>query len=196
MKMGTAGEIHVLGWDWFRIHFTENEGMAFGMTFGGDYGKIALSLLRIVAIGFIVYYIRKLIQKQASYGLLACMALIFAGALGNVIDSAFYGLIFSQSNYNTVATVVPFGEGYAPFLFGKVVDMFYFPMYEGTFPSWFPFWSGKNFTFFSGIFNIADAAISMGIFFMIIYYRRFFKDPSNGAVDSAVIESLDDSDEE
>lgn len=176
MSMGIAGEIHVMGWDWFRIHFTENKGMAFGMSFGGDYGKIALSLFRIIAIGFIGYYIRKLIQKKASFGLLACIAMIFAGALGNILDSAFYGLIFSESNYNTVATVVPFGDGYAPFLYGKVVDMFYFPMYEGTFPSWFPFWGGQDFTFFSGIFNIADAAISLGVFFIILYHKRFFKD--------------------
>ncbi len=165
-------EIHVAG-NWFILHFTENEGMAFGMKFGGASGKLILSLFRIVAVGFIGYYLWTLIKSAASSGLIICMSLIFAGALGNIIDSAFYGLIFNESYFN-VAKAFPPGGGYASFLHGKVVDMLYFPVISATYPKWFPFWGGDSFLFFRPVFNIADSSISIGVFSLIIFQNRFF----------------------
>ena len=165
-------EIHVAG-NWFILHFTENEGMAFGMKFGGPSGKLILSLFRIIAVGFIGYYLWTLIKNAASTGLVICMSLIFAGAIGNIIDSAFYGLIFNESYFN-VAQLFPPGGGYASFLHGKVVDMLYFPMISGTYPQWFPFWGGDSFLFFRPVFNIADSSITVGVFILILFQNRFF----------------------
>jgi signal peptidase II len=166
----------IFGLTWARIHFVENEGMAFGITLGGDYGKLALSLFRIAAVGFLFYYLRLLIRSNATSGLVACFALILAGAIGNILDSAFYGLIFSETPYHSreVATLFPTEGGYASFLHGKVVDMFYFPMFEGVFPSWFPFWGGENFLFFRPVFNVADASITVGVVSLLLFYRGFF----------------------
>lgn len=161
---------------WFKIFFVENPGMAFGMELGGEesksFGKLFLSLFRIVAIFFIAYYLRNLIKSSYSKGYIVCIALIFAGAFGNIIDSIFYGEIFSASYAGHVATFVPLGEGYSSWLHGKVVDMLYFPLINGTFPSWFPVWGGENFVFFSPIFNIADSAITVGIFILLLFYRK------------------------
>lgn len=154
---------------WFKIYFVENNGMAFGMEFGG---KLFLSLFRIIAIFFIGYYLYTLVKKQYSKGYIACIALILAGAFGNIIDSVFYGEIFSASYQGHVASFVPLGEGYSGWLHGKVVDMLYFPLINGTFPTWFPIWGGENFIFFSPIFNIADSAITVGIFLLLIFYRK------------------------
>ena len=165
-------EIHIAG-NWFILHFTENEGMAFGMKFGGPSGKLILSLFRIIAVGFIGYYLWTLIKNAASSGLVICMSLIFAGAIGNIIDSAFYGLIFSESYFN-VAQLFPPGGGYASFLHGKVVDMLYFPIISGTYPQWFPFWGGDSFLFFRPVFNIADSSITVGVLILIIFQNRFF----------------------
>ncbi|MBW6498399.1 MAG: lipoprotein signal peptidase [Bacteroidales bacterium] len=172
-NMTLGQSIPVLG-NWFYLHFTENYGMAFGMEFSGEYGKLALSLFRIVALGFIGWYTHKLVKKDAPAGLLVCMGLIFAGALGNILDSAFYGLIFSESFFYQAAQMFPEGGGYATFLHGKVVDMFYFPIIRGFFPQWFPFWSGQEFVFFRPVFNVADAAITLGVFTMLIFQKRFF----------------------
>jgi signal peptidase II len=170
----TLGEsIPVLG-NWFILHFTENYGMAFGLEFSGAYGKLLLSLFRIIALGFIGWYTHKLIKKDAPAGLLVCMGLIFAGALGNIIDSAFYGLIFSESYFSQAATMFPEGGGYGTFLHGRVVDMFYFPVIRGIFPQWFPFWSGLEFIFFRPVFNVADASITIGVFSLLIFQKRFF----------------------
>ncbi len=170
MTMGE--EFSVIG-SWFRIHFVENNGMAFGFEFGGDYGKVFLSLFRIVAVFGIGWYILKLVKRDLPMGFIACVALIFAGAIGNIIDSAFYGLIFNDS-FGQVATLFPDGGGYATFLHGRVVDMFYFPLFSGIFPSWVPLVGGTDFEFFRPVFNVADSAISIGIFSIIIFYRKLF----------------------
>jgi signal peptidase II len=165
-------EIPVFG-KWFIIHFVENNGMAFGFEFAGDYGKYFLSIFRIVAVVGICWYLSKLWVRKVPFGFVVSVSLILAGAVGNIIDSAFYGLIYNES-YGQVATLLPEGGGYAPFLKGKVVDMFYFPLIQGHYPGWFPFKGGDQFVFFRPVFNIADSAISVGIFMIILFYRRLF----------------------
>jgi len=159
--------------NWFIIHFTENRGMAFGMEFGGDFGKLMLSLFRIIAVIVIGYFLFRL-PKNTHKGLKVCGALIFAGAIGNILDSAFYGMIFSDS-FNRIAEFMPTTGGYAHFLHGWVVDMFWFPLVEGNFPNWVPFWGGEPFMFFRPVFNVADASISVGIALIFIFQKRFFK---------------------
>lgn len=161
--------------NWFFIYFIENPGAAFGAQLGGEYGKLILSLFRIVAVGAMCWYMNRLLKKKAPAGVLVGFALIIAGALGNIIDSAFYGLVFSESTYTTVASAFPAGGGYASFLHGKVVDMLYFPLFSGTYPSWFPWIGGDAFTFFSPIFNIADSYITIGVLYLIIFQWKYFK---------------------
>ena len=174
-NMEYGEEIQLLGLKWALIHFVENNGMAFGISLGGDYGKLALSLFRIIAVGFLVYYIRVLIQAKSNFGLLVSFGLILAGALGNIIDSAVYGLIFSESPYHGgLAELFPAEGGYASFLHGKVVDMLYFPIFQGNFPDWFPFWGGEPFLFFKPVFNIADMSITIGVFNILLFQRSFF----------------------
>ena len=169
----TVGEgIPVLG-SWFQLLFIENKGMAFGMFFGGDIGKLLLSLFRIVLVIFLIFYIRRLIKNNAPVGVLIGVSLIIVGALGNILDSAFYGLVFSESLPGQVARFLPEGGGYASFLHGKVVDMLYFPLVTTTLPEWVPFWGGQEFIFFRFIFNIADSAITTGILYMLIFHWRF-----------------------
>ncbi len=165
----------ILGFSWANIHFVENKGMAFGFSFGGEAGKYFLSIFRIIMVGFLFYLMKGLIMGNESKGLIFCFSLIIAGAIGNIIDSMFYGLIFSASNiHNPYATLFPEGGGYAPFLQGKVVDMLYFPIVEGTWPSWIPKLGNRPFTFFSPVFNIADAAISTGVISILLFFRKFF----------------------
>lgn len=171
--MTIAQEIHVID-NWFILHFTENEGMAFGFTFGGATGKLILSIFRIIAVIVIGYYLYKLRKKSPHPGLVVSFALIMAGALGNIIDSAFYGMIFSHSSFHTIATLFPPGGGYNTFLHGKVVDMLYFPIIDTVLPTWVPVWGGEPFTFFRPVFNIADASISTGVFMLLIFQKRFF----------------------
>ena len=173
-NMSLGQEFNVLG-DWFIIHFTENPGMAFGMQISGNYGKLILSVFRIVAIFGIIYYLYLLTRKKVSNGLLISLSLVLAGAIGNMVDSAFYGMIFSSSNYFEVAQLFPEGGGYATFLHGRVVDMFYFPILQGTYPAWVPLWGGDEFIFFRPVFNIADSSITIGVLLMIIFQKQFFK---------------------
>lgn len=154
--------------------FIENPGMAFGVEFGGSYGKLALSLFRIFAAIFGVLYIIHIIRKKEHPGYIFAVSLIFAGAVGNIIDCAFYGLMFSESHIDKVAVLFPPEGGYAGFLHGKVVDMFHLPFWHGTFPQWFPFWGGESFEFFSPIFNFADASISAGVILIFLFQKKFF----------------------
>jgi len=187
------GGFEILGQDWARIHFIENEGMAFGLSFGGKTGKLILSLFRIVMVSFLGYLLYSLVKSKESIGLLVSFSLIIAGAIGNIIDSAFYGLIFSESSFHGgIATMFPEEGGYAGFLHGRVVDMFYFPMIDTTYPDWFPArpdgkpgwlpniifdnipWAQERFRFFKPVFNIADAAISVGVASILLFNRSFF----------------------
>lgn len=173
-------EAHNVAGQWFLLHFVENEGMAYGWKFGGDSGKMILTLFRLAAVIFGVFYIRSIIQKKYHRGFIVCAALIFAGALGNLIDSMFYGLIFEESvqGSTAVAKIFP-AHGYAGFLHGKVVDMLYFPIIRNTyFPKWVPIWGGEDFEFFRPIFNLADAAISTGVISILVFQKRFFKHQS------------------
>jgi signal peptidase II len=170
-------EVKVLGLNWFRLHFVENEGMAWGWKMGGNIGKIALTLFRLVAVIAGVFIIRSFIQKKYHKGFILCSSLIFAGALGNLIDSIFYGVIFNESDpyLQNIATFMPKGGGYAGLLHGKVVDMLYFPLITNVhYPSWFPFWNGQEFEFFRPVFNIADASISVGVIAILIFQNKFF----------------------
>jgi signal peptidase II len=158
-NMSMGQEFNILG-DWFIIHYTENNGMAFGLEFGGEFGKLALSLFRIAAVGGIGYGLHYLIRHKYHRGLILNVALIFAGALGNIIDSVFYGVIWN----------------YAGLFHGRVVDMLYFPILEGVFPQWVPIWGGEDYIFFRPVFNIADAAISVGVILIMIFQSHYFKE--------------------
>jgi signal peptidase II len=159
--------------DWFIIHFTENNGMAFGLEFGGDTGKIILSLFRIIVIVWGFSYIATLTKSKLPNGLLISLGLVFGGAIGNIVDGVFYGVLFNDS-YNQIAEFFPAVGGYSTFLMGKVVDMFYFPLINTHFPNWLPFFGGEHFIFFRPVFNIADAGISVGMFVLILFYRKHF----------------------
>ena len=155
--------------DWFYISFIENNGMAYGMQIGS---KLALSIFRVVAIGLLAYYVWLQVKKKARKGYIVCLSMVLAGALGNLIDSMFYGLVFSASSPFYTSYFVDFGTGYAPFLMGKVVDMFYFPLIVTTWPEWVPMWGGEEFIFFSPVFNYADANISVGVVLLLLFYRK------------------------
>jgi signal peptidase II len=175
LHMSLGQEYKILG-NYAMIHFTENNGMAFGMEFGGEAGKLALTLFRIAAVCGIGYGVVYLIKKKYHRGLIMNLALIFAGAMGNIIDSTFYGLFFSESTYYEAAKLFPAEGGYAGLFHGKVVDMFYIPILQGIYPSWLPFWAGEEFIFFRPVFNIADSAISIGVILILIYQKRYFKE--------------------
>ena len=160
-------QIEILSW--FKIVFIENNGMAYGMEIGS---KLVLSLFRLVAISVLGYYIFLQARKKARWGYLVCLSMVLAGATGNIFDSAFYGLIFNASSEYYTSYFVPFGTGYAPFLMGKVVDMFYFPIIDTSWPDWMPLVGGQHFVFFSPIFNFADSAISVGVVLLLLFYRR------------------------
>ncbi len=179
---------HVIG-SRFQLYFVENPGMAYGWKFGGNWGKLALTVFRLGAVVFGTWYLGHIIKNKYHKGFIVCASLVFAGALGNLIDSAFYGLIFDKGmtvdpilneyvNYTGLATFSK--HGYASFLHGNVVDMLYFPVIKGQFPAWMPFWGEEHFVFFSPIFNLADASISTGVFSILLFQRRFFKQRIDG----------------
>lgn len=173
-NMHLGESIPVLG-QWFQILFIENEGMAFGMSFGGELGKYLLTTFRIILFGVMFYYIRSLLRRDSvPMGVLVGLTAIMVGALGNIIDCMFYGLIFEQSTMGTVADLVPMGQGYGKFMLGKVVDMLYFPIINTTLPDWFPINGGEQFIFFRPIFNIADSCITVGALYLILFKWRFF----------------------
>ncbi len=178
--------IYIFG-KWSQLHFVENKGMAFGLELGGDNGKLFLSLFRVVAIVGIIWYLRSISRKKTSTITLVSISLILAGAVGNIIDSAFYGLIFNSSA-GQVAELFPAGGGYGSFLYGDVVDMFYFPMIHGTYPDWFPYMGGDSFIFFRPVFNFADASITCGVILFIIFRKKFI-DPSKKNIPEAVLET-------
>ncbi len=166
-QMPLHGQIEIF--PWFKIVFIENNGMAYGMEIGS---KLVLSLFRIVAVVLLSWYIVRQVRRKARWGYIACLSMVLAGAAGNIIDSMFYGLIFNASSDHYVSYFVPFGTGYAPFLMGKVVDMFYFPLIVTTWPEWVPAVGGTPFVFFSPVFNFADAAISVGAVLLLLFYRK------------------------
>lgn len=170
--------------DWFQLYFVENPGMAYGWKFGGNWGKMALTLFRLLAVIFGTWYLAKILKQRYTRGFIICAGLIYAGAVGNLIDSCFYGLIFDKgmlfnpavNDYVSYSGLAKFSsEGYASFLHGNVVDMLYFPIIQGQFPAWFPFWGGDDFEFFRPIFNIADASISTGVITILLFQKSFFR---------------------
>lgn len=167
--LGEAVEV----FDWFKILFVENKGMAWGAQIPGEYGKLILTSFRLVAIVAIGYWLWDSVRKNASKVLIAAIALIFAGAMGNIIDSVFYGVVF-DSSLHQVATFLPENGGYSSWFHGNVVDMFYFPLWQGYLPEWLPFWGGEHFTFFEPVFNVADTAISVGVGLLIVFHKKAF----------------------
>lgn len=181
------GEVGRLA-NWCIIHFTENPGMAFGFEFGGSAGKLTLSVFRILACTAGALYIRHIVKQKEHWGFVLSVSLILAGAMGNILDSAFYGMLFDKGTlYNAeFGEYLPYsgisklnGQGYAPAMFGCVVDMFYFPMFNGHFPEWLPIWGGEEFQFFRPIFNLADASISFGVAIIILFQKKFAKKPTS-----------------
>jgi signal peptidase II len=172
--MQIGDEIHLFG-KWGMLHFIENNGMAFGMEMGGKPGKFILSVFRIIAIFGIAWFLYSIIRKESNLGLILAVSAILAGAIGNIIDSAFYGVIFSES-YSQVAVLFPPGGGYSSFLHGRVVDMLYFPVINTHWPEWSPFRPGETFIFFRPIFNIADSSITCGVISILLFQKKMFKD--------------------
>ena len=185
---GMAGQVDVMG-NWFKLHFLENEGMAFGMKFSQSYwGKLLLTLFRLVAVIAGFFILRRLVNQKYGRGLIICGALILAGAMGNLIDSIFYGMIFSESSYH-VARFVSWGTGYAPMFHGKVVDMLYFPIIQGNYPNWLPVIGGRPFEFFEPVFNIADMAISTGVLVLVFFQKKLLRRAGDGKQSETVQET-------
>ena len=175
-QMVYGERIPIFGADWAYLHFVENDGMAFGKRFDFKHGKLILSLFRILAAGFLISFLRTMLRERVPLGLIVSFTLILAGAIGNILDSAFYGLIFSESFFHgPPAVLFPVEGGYDSFLHGKVVDMFYFPMYQTILPEWMPFWGNTSFTFFAPVFNVADVAISWGVLQILLFHRSYFQ---------------------
>lgn len=187
---------HYIAGDWFQLYFVENPGMAYGWKFGGNWGKLILTVFRLAAVVFGTWYLGNIIKLKYARGFIICAGLIYAGALGNLIDSCFYGLIFDKGmvfdhqineyvGYNGLAHYSK--TGYGSFLHGNVVDMLYFPVIKSHFPSWFPIWGGEDFVFFRPIFNIADAAITTGVISLLVFQKKFFKDKAHGIEEHTII---------
>lgn len=172
-NMAYGEEFSIFGFDRALIHFVENNGMAFGISLGGQYGKLLLSLFRIAAVGVLFLYLFRLVKEAVDTWLLIGFSLVQAGAIGNIIDSVFYGVLFSESSFHGgVATFLPESGGYAPLLYGRVVDMLYFPLFYGQYPDWIPVVGGRAFLFFRPVFNVADVSISLGVVALLLYYYR------------------------
>lgn len=193
-----ASEEHKIIGNWFRLHFVENEGMAYGWQFGSGFGKIALTLFRLVAVVWGSFLLRDFIRKKYTTGFIVCAALIYAGALGNLIDSMFYGLIFDNSDFfrMNVAHLFPHGGGYAKFLHGRVVDMLYFPIVQSHYPSWFPIVGGQEFEFFTFVFNIADASISIGVILLLLFQNKFLKHEKHAEPIPSITQTIEETKEE
>lgn len=189
-SMSLGESIHVA--DWFYIYFIENNGMAYGMTF---INKLALSLLRVIAISAIGWYIWRMVRRQARTRYIIFLSMIVAGAAGNIFDSMFYGLVFSASSPYYISYFVPFGSGYSSFLMGKVVDMFYFPIIQTTWPNWVPFFGGSDFVFFSPVFNFADACITVGVICLLLFCRKDFDTKANPDSEQSAANQTIDSEE-
>lgn len=189
-----AGEEHKIIGSWFNLHFVENDGMAWGWKFGGSWGKYVLTVFRLIAVVYGTFLLRKFIRERYHRGFIICAALIYAGALGNLIDSLIYGVIFEDSIlYGKVAHIFPAGGGYAGVLQGKVVDMLYFPIIENAhYPKWVPFVGGDEFVFFRPVFNIADAAISTGVIVLLVFQNKFFKKHAKQTTHTVVTDSIVD----
>lgn len=199
----TGEVLRVFGMDWFRLHFIENPGMAWGWKFGNETGKVVLTLFRLAAVIFGTWYLGRIVKQGYRRGFIVCASLIYAGALGNLIDSMFYGMIFDKgltydpaiSDYLQYSGVAQFSSnGYSTFLHGSVVDMLYFPLFKGHYPSWFPGVGGDEFEFFSAIFNVADASISIGVITLLLFQKRFFKKISSAEQHTTVETSTEVSD--
>lgn len=169
-------QIPIFGQNWAYLHFVENNGAAFGLSLGGEYGKLALTTFRIITVIGLAYFIRHLLKRQEKFGLIIALTLVFAGAVGNIIDSVFYGVIFNESGFTPaeIAQIFPQEGGYSRLFHGKVVDMLYFPMIDTVWPDWIPLIGGNNFQFFRPVFNVADSSITVGMFILLIFYRDFF----------------------
>ncbi len=166
---------NIFGLNWAQLYFVENKGMAYGITLGGDYGKLFLSVFRIIMVAVLLFLLKKTIESNQKTSLIVSLSLIIAGAIGNIIDSVFYGMIFSESpRFGGLAQIFPAEGGYSSFLHGKVVDMFYFPFIDTILPAWVPLWGGERFIFFQPIFNLADSSISVGVVLLLIFNREFF----------------------
>lgn len=185
----SIGEFTNIFGEWSKIYFIENEGMAFGFTLSeAAIGKLILTLFRLIAVVFGFFYLNTLIKKKYKSGLILCASLILAGAAGNLIDSLFYGMIFSESTIHSVAQFVPWGEGYGSFLHGKVVDMLYFPMIDTVWPDWMPVFGGKSFRFFEPIFNVADVSISTGVIALLVFQKKLLPGNKDEKADTQNIE--------
>ena len=182
--------VPILGQDWAYLHFVENNGAAFGLSLGGEWGKLALTTFRIITVAILVYFINLLIKRKENMGMIMALSLVFAGAIGNIIDSVFYGLIFSESGFTPaeIAVFMPQEGGYSSLFHGKVVDMFYFPMVDTYWPDWVPFFGGESFQFFRPVFNVADSSIFIGMVILLIFYRDFFSGSLNKKDEKEVIE--------
>ena len=182
----------ILGLSWAQIHFVENDGAAFGLSYGGETGKLILSTFRIIMVSFLFYMLYRMAKTKEPLGFLIFFAFIIAGAMGNIIDSIFYGQIFSASprHTQTVAELFPAGGGYGKILHGLVVDMLHFPFFETRLPDWFPFWGGRQVRFFAFVFNIADAAISTGVIGILLFHRKYFTQPQKVKETAAAVTAV------
>jgi len=186
--------VPMLGQDWAYLHFVENNGAAFGLSLGGEWGKLMLTTFRIFTVAILAYFINMLLKRKENMGMITALSLVFAGAIGNIIDSVFYGVIFSESGYSPaeIAVFMPEGGGYSSLFHGKVVDMFYFPMIDTVWPEWVPLFGGDSFQFFRPVFNVADSSIFIGMVILLIFYRDLFSGSLNKKEEEKTNETVEE----